>query len=183
MKGIIFALQSKTMLWQLNEVWPTGGWGSLEYGAANTAGQLIGGRWKPTILFHLKDRPRRFNELRRLMPDISQRMLTLQLRALEADGIVGGLRERMRQRICAVPVGRTLLHRLQTLRGCEWPAGQTGALQGSEVQFRTGMTGSSTRSAIQLQILAVKLALPSGLPLLRGRSAQGPAGWGMRAAP
>ena len=35
------------LLWQLNEVWPTGGWGSLEYGAASTAGQVIGGRWKP----------------------------------------------------------------------------------------------------------------------------------------
>ena len=84
---------------------------------------------------------------------------------------------------------RALLHRLQTLRGCESlggslsAAGQTGALQGSEVQFRTGMTGRSTITAIPLQILAVKLALRSGLPLLRGRSAQGPAGWGMRAAP
>ena len=84
---------------------------------------------------------------------------------------------------------RALLHRLQTLRGCGClrgsisAAGQTGALQGSEVQFRTGMTGSSTIKAMLLQILAVKLALPSGLPLLRGRSAQGPAVWGMRAAP
>ena len=84
---------------------------------------------------------------------------------------------------------RALLHRLQTLRGCESlrgyisAAGQTGALQGSEVQFRTDMTGSSTITAMPLQILAVKLALPSGLPLLRGRSAQGRAGWGMRAAP
>ena len=88
---------------------------------------------------------------------------------------------------------RALLHRLQTLRGCESLGGslsaaeQTGALQGSEVQFRTGITGSSTITAMitamLLQILAVKLALPSGLPLLRGRSAQGPAGWGMRAAP
>ncbi len=50
--------------------------------------EVIGGMWKPTILFHLKDRPRRFNELRWLVPNITQRMLTLQLRALEEDGIV-----------------------------------------------------------------------------------------------
>lgn len=50
--------------------------------------EVIGGRWKSTILYHLKDRPRRFNELRRLVPGITQRMLTLQLRALEEDGIV-----------------------------------------------------------------------------------------------
>lgn len=50
--------------------------------------EVIGGRWKLNILFHLKDQPRRFNELRRLVPGITQRMLTLQLRALEQDGIV-----------------------------------------------------------------------------------------------
>lgn len=50
--------------------------------------EVIGERWKPTILFHLKNQPRRFNELRRLVPGITQRMLTLQLRALEQDGIV-----------------------------------------------------------------------------------------------
>ncbi len=49
---------------------------------------VIGGRWKALVLFHLKDQPRRFNELRRLLPGITQRMLTLQLRALEQDGIV-----------------------------------------------------------------------------------------------
>ncbi len=50
--------------------------------------EVIGGRWKALVLFHLKDQPRRFNELRRLLPGITQRMLTLQLRALEEDGIV-----------------------------------------------------------------------------------------------
>jgi beta-galactosidase/beta-glucuronidase len=34
--------------WQLNEIWPTGGWGSLEYGTVGfTKGQVLGGRWKP----------------------------------------------------------------------------------------------------------------------------------------
>jgi len=35
-----------TLLWQLNEIWPTGGWGSVEYGTP-LPGQVIGGRWKP----------------------------------------------------------------------------------------------------------------------------------------
>lgn len=34
------------IIWQLNEIWPTGGWGSLEYGTA-VPGQVFGGRWKP----------------------------------------------------------------------------------------------------------------------------------------
>jgi beta-mannosidase len=34
------------LTWQLNEIWPTGGWGSIEYGGAR-AGQVVGGRWKP----------------------------------------------------------------------------------------------------------------------------------------
>ena len=41
-----------TITWQANEIWPTGGWGSLEYGTVGfTPGQVIGGRWKP--LHHL----------------------------------------------------------------------------------------------------------------------------------
>lgn len=35
-----------TVTWQLNEIWPTGGWGSVEYGTP-VKGQVIGGRWKP----------------------------------------------------------------------------------------------------------------------------------------
>ncbi|QEY26409.1 winged helix-turn-helix transcriptional regulator [Neisseria zalophi] len=49
---------------------------------------IIGGKWKVLILYHLSVETRRFNELQRLMPPVTQRMLTLQLRELEKDGIV-----------------------------------------------------------------------------------------------
>eukprot|EP00040_Diaphanoeca_grandis_P031996 m.192725 g.192725 ORF g.192725 m.192725 type:complete len:1196 (-) comp32480_c0_seq1:201-3788(-) len=39
-----------TTIWMYNEIWPTGGWGSIEYGG-NTTGQISGGRWKPLQYF------------------------------------------------------------------------------------------------------------------------------------
>lgn len=49
----------------------------------------IGGKWKGVILYHLStSEHKRFNELHRLMPTITQRMLTRQLRDLESDKIV-----------------------------------------------------------------------------------------------
>ena len=49
---------------------------------------VIGGIWKPVLLFHLLKGKLRFNALCRLVPNATQRMVTLQLRELEADGIV-----------------------------------------------------------------------------------------------
>ncbi|SDM50225.1 transcriptional regulator, HxlR family [Dendrosporobacter quercicolus] len=52
------------------------------------AQKLIAGKWKFVILLFLSDGTKRFNELNKLLPDISQGILTQQLRELERDGIV-----------------------------------------------------------------------------------------------
>lgn len=50
--------------------------------------ELIGGRWKTLILFNLQEKPLRFSELKRALPGVTEKMLTQQLRELEADKLV-----------------------------------------------------------------------------------------------
>lgn len=84
---------------------------------------VIGGKWKSLILFHLISKTRRFNELRRLMPEITQRMLTLQLRELETDRVI--TREVYREvppkvEYSLAPLGGTLIPLITAMR--EWGA-------------------------------------------------------------
>jgi DNA-binding HxlR family transcriptional regulator len=82
---------------------------------------VIGGKWKPLILWWLNQRTWRFAELRRLIPQITEKMLTQQLRELEADGVVH------RRVYATVPpkveyslteYGRSLKEALHAI--CEW---------------------------------------------------------------
>lgn len=59
-----------------------------DYCTVEAAMEVVGGKWKMAIVNHLFDGTLRFGELRRAMPTITQRMLTRQLRELEADGLV-----------------------------------------------------------------------------------------------
>lgn len=49
---------------------------------------IIGGKWKAAILHNLKNETLRYNELRKMMPTITERTLSLQLKALENDGVI-----------------------------------------------------------------------------------------------
>ena len=49
---------------------------------------FIGGKWKTVVLWYLKNKTYRFGELNKQIPDITEKMLSLQLKALEQDGIV-----------------------------------------------------------------------------------------------
>jgi DNA-binding HxlR family transcriptional regulator len=53
-----------------------------------TAIAVIAGKWKPSILCEIRDGARRFSDLRRNIPGISEKVLSQHLRDLEADGIV-----------------------------------------------------------------------------------------------
>jgi DNA-binding HxlR family transcriptional regulator len=50
--------------------------------------EVLGGKWKCVILCHLTHGKKRTSELKRLMPNITQKMLTQQLRELEQDGVI-----------------------------------------------------------------------------------------------
>lgn len=50
--------------------------------------KFIGGKWKAVILFHLTGEAKRYNELRKLIPTITERTLSLQLKQLEEDHII-----------------------------------------------------------------------------------------------
>lgn len=83
--------------------------------------EVIGGKWKTVILYWLKDRTLRFGELGRKIPGVSERMLTQQLRELEAHGVVH--REVFavvppRVEYSLTPYGRTLLPITELM--CAW---------------------------------------------------------------
>ncbi len=50
--------------------------------------KLIGGKWKPLVLYFISVDVNRFGKLQRMIPDCSKKMMTTQLRELESDGLI-----------------------------------------------------------------------------------------------
>ncbi|WP_414569027.1 winged helix-turn-helix transcriptional regulator [Nostoc sp. CCY 9925] len=83
--------------------------------------KILGGKWKILILWHLKDEVKRYSQLKKLIPEITEKMLIQQLRELENDGIIN------RKVYSDVPLkveysftdyGKTLIPVLKAL--CDW---------------------------------------------------------------
>ena len=95
----------------------------------------IGDKWSVLIVMMLGDGPRRFNELKRMVGGISQRMLTLTLRGLERDGLV------TRTMFPTIPprvdyeltdLGRSLKRPVQALG--DWALGHQATIRSAEVK-------------------------------------------------
>ena len=82
---------------------------------------VLGGKWKPLILFHLAHGTRRYGELRRAVGSVSDKVLIQQLKELQADGVIarvdfGEIPPKVEYSLTAF--GRTLGKALAPL--CEW---------------------------------------------------------------
>jgi len=63
-------------------------YGKTYHCALDITMDYIGGKWKCVVLWYLKNKTLRFAELKKQIPDITEKMLSIQLRALEADGLI-----------------------------------------------------------------------------------------------
>ncbi len=93
----------------------------LEPCAIEKGMRIIGGKWTGSIIYHLKDRPVRFNDLCRMLGGSSKKMIDQRLKQLEANGMV--MRKVIEERPIAVTYeltefGTTALNILDQLR--EW---------------------------------------------------------------
>jgi DNA-binding HxlR family transcriptional regulator len=98
----------------------------------------IGDKWTVLVVTTLGEGPRRFNELRREIPTVSQRMLTLTLRNLERDGLVS------RTVTPTIPprvdyelteLGQSLLHPIKAL--AQWALENVGTIHEAQARFDT----------------------------------------------
>lgn len=80
---------------------------------------VIGGKWKTVILYYLIEGPQRYSELRKKMPHVTERTLSLQLRQLEDDGVVSrvvhGEKPPLRVEYSLTKFGKTLIPLLKTI--------------------------------------------------------------------
>jgi len=107
----------------------------------------VGDKWSVQIVGLLGDRPKRFNELRRSIEGISQRMLTLTLRNLERDGLVTRTVEPTippKVEYALTNLGRTLLVPVSAL--AQWALDNRTGIHAAQQRY-DGQNGASSKVA------------------------------------
>jgi len=103
--------------------------GKIYHCAMDITMDYIGGKWKSVVLWYLKGGTRRFAELKKLIPDITEKMLSIQLRALEKDGLIKrkvyGLKPPVRVEYSLTDFGITLIPALNAI--ARWGRGLGGS--------------------------------------------------------
>lgn len=92
--------------------------GRIYHCALDVTMELVGGKWKTIVLWYLRKDKKRFSELRKLIPGITEKMLSMQLRQLERDGFVARTvfpEVPPRVEYALTPLGRTLLPLLEEI--------------------------------------------------------------------
>jgi DNA-binding HxlR family transcriptional regulator len=87
----------------------------------NATLRIISGKWKPLVLFFLRDGPKRYGELRRLIPGVSDKVLIQQLKDLQADRVLARTDYKEvppRVDYTLTPLGRSLAEAIVPL--CTW---------------------------------------------------------------
>jgi DNA-binding HxlR family transcriptional regulator len=110
--------------------------GKTYHCAVDIALGYVGGKWKTVVLYYLMEGTKRFSELKRLMPDISEKMLAKALHELEDDGFVKRRDHHTvppRVDYSLTAEGRTLVPLLEAL--AEWGKGKTERSGGKVLTF------------------------------------------------
>ncbi|WP_415216430.1 winged helix-turn-helix transcriptional regulator [Rhodopseudomonas sp.] len=123
----------------------------------DTTFRVLGGKWKPFILYSLSHGPKRFGELKRSVRHASEKVLTQQLKELEADGLVKRTDYKEvppRVDYALSPIGETLAHALAPL--CKWGDDNAGLFDGGAIKrSRRGKADSTSKAAFDSLTTAV----------------------------
>lgn len=95
--------------------------------AMDITNKYIGGKWKTVVLWYLRNQTMRFGELKKQIPEITEKMLSIQLKSLEEDGLVKRkvyVEIPLRVEYSLTPFGKSLIPVLEAIAGWGRDLGQ-----------------------------------------------------------
>ena len=109
--------------------------GRIFHCAMDITMEYVGGKWKTVVLWYLKNGTHRFAELKKLIPDITEKMLSIQLKKLEESGLIKrkvyGTKPPIRVEYSLTEFGKTLVPALNAI--AKWGR-ELGESEGSVVE-------------------------------------------------